>query len=456
MNDLLTIANSCSFLSIDISILIAPVLLAPVRLQYCSNISLCSSGSRISNLVDMVYLRHLLYNISMILGFKTELKLNNKQRTALKKHSGVARHAWNWGLGLTKQILDHNKVNPEQKIKFPSAIDLHKWLVALVKSENPWYFESSKCAPQYALRDLRTAWDRCFKKISGAPRFKKKGRSDSFELDGTIKLRGTKKIQVPKLGILRTYEDLPQAPVKSVTISRTADRWFSSFRIDTEPTETPKIVDIVGVDLGVKTLATLSTGRVFESLKSYRLFEEKLSRLQWLNRHKQKGSANQKKAQVKIARLHRTIANIRASTLHKLTTYLAKNHSTVAIEDLNVSGMMANHKLAKAVGDMGFYEFRRQLEYKTKLYGSKLVIVDRWFPSSKTCSNCGIKKETLSLSMRIFNCENCAFSLDRDLNASINLKNVVSHTMSACGSGEADFSESKQENFSLLANVSKL
>ncbi len=100
------------------------------------------------------------YNNYMLLGFKTELKLNNKQRTQMAKHSGVARHAWNWGLGLTKQILDHNRDNPEDKIKFPSAIDLHKWLVALVKPDNPWYFESSKCAPQYALRELRTAWDR--------------------------------------------------------------------------------------------------------------------------------------------------------------------------------------------------------------------------------------------------------------------------------------------------------
>ncbi|MHC5825597.1 MAG: RNA-guided endonuclease InsQ/TnpB family protein, partial [Nostoc sp.] len=154
--------------------------------------------------------------------------------------------------------------------------------------------------------------------------------------------------------------------------------------------------------------------------------------------------------------LHQRIANIRKDTVHKLTTYLAKNHGMVVVEDLNVSGMMANRKLAKAVQDMGFYEFRRQLDYKTKLYGSSLVVVSRWMPSSKTCSNCRVKKETLSLSERIFNCEHCGFSLDRDLNAAINLKNAVSHTVSACGSGEADFSELKQEDFSLLANVSKL
>ncbi|WP_375340263.1 RNA-guided endonuclease InsQ/TnpB family protein [Planktothricoides raciborskii] len=176
----------------------------------------------------------------------------------------------------------------------------------------------------------------------------------------------------------------------------------------------------------MKTLATLSTGEVFEGAKSYGKYEKKLSRLQWLNRHKVKGSKNWKKAQIKIARLHCQIANIRKDTLHKLTTYLAKNHSKIGIEDLNVRGMMANHKLAKAIADMGFYEFRRQLEYKCQLYGSDLVVVDRWFASSKTCSNCGTKKETLSLSERVFRCDHCGFEIDRDLNASINLEKAVS------------------------------
>ena len=149
---------------------------------------------------------------------------------------------------------------------------------------------------------------------------------------------------------------------------------------------------VVGVDLGVKALATLSTGEVIEGINSYRTFKKKLSRLQWLNRNKIIGSRNWKKAQLKIARLHRKIANIRKDTIHKLTSLLAKNHGTIVIEDLNISGMMKNHKLAGAISDMGFYEVRRQLEYKCKLYGSKLVVVDRWFPSSKTCSNCGLSK----------------------------------------------------------------
>ena len=170
----------------------------------------------------------------MLLGFKTELKVNNTQRILLAKHAGVARHAWNWGLSLTKKILDNNSKNPEEKIKFPTAIDLHKWLVALIKPEYPWYYEVSKCAPQYALRYLRRAWDDCFKKTKKPPRFKKKGKSDSFTLDGSITVENNR-IKVPRIGWLRTYERLPQGiKPKSVTISKRANRWFISWKIDTE------------------------------------------------------------------------------------------------------------------------------------------------------------------------------------------------------------------------------
>ena len=391
----------------------------------------------------------------MLLGFKTELKLNNQQRTLLAKHAGVARHAYNWGLSLTKQILDHNQQYPDEKIQFPTAIDLHKWLVALVKPEKPWYYEVSKCAPQYALRNLSEAWKKCFKKTASCPKFRKKGRHDSFTLDGSIKVESLK-IKVPVIGWLKTYERLPplasppmggnEGGPKSVTINRQADRWFVSFKREVNSQTQTDILPIVGVDLGVKNLATLSTGEVVEGAKSYRKFERKLQKLQRSNRKKAKGSNNWKKAQIQIARLHGRIANIRRDTLHKLTTYLAKNHSEIVVEDLNVSGMLANHKLAKAISDMGFYEFKRQLTYKGELYGSRLTEVDRWFPSSKTCSNCGQKKETLSLSERVFNCPDCGFSLDRDLNAAINLKNVaVSSTVSACGLESADVAKAKQE-----------
>lgn len=361
----------------------------------------------------------------MILGFKTQLRLNNRQRTALAQHAGIARHSWNWALGLTKQILDHNKTcATEDKIKFPTAIDLHKWLVALVKPENPWYYSSSKCSPQYALRHLREAWSRCFNKTAGAPRFKKKGRDDSFTLDGTIKVVDHNKIQVPVIGVLKTYEQLPFGyKPKSVTISRTADRWFISFKVEVEPQPT-NTTEKVACDLGLLRFATLSTGEEIQSPRPFKHLERKLVKLQWRNRNKELHSKNWRKAQVKIARLHAQIANVRKDFIHKLTSRLAKNHSEIVIEDLNVSGMIAFGHLAKAVLDSGFFEFRRQLDYKCQLYGSKLVLAGRFFPSSKLCFGCGDLKESMPLAVRTYECE-CSWRCDRDFNASLNLLRLV-------------------------------
>ncbi|MFL9453052.1 MULTISPECIES: RNA-guided endonuclease InsQ/TnpB family protein [Nostocales] len=376
-------------------------------------------------------------SVAMLLGFKTELKLNNWQRTMMLKHCGVARHAWNWGLGLTKQLLEHNKVNPDDKIPFPSAIELHKWLVALVKPENKWYYECSKSTPQMALRALRVAWKDGLEKRKGVPKFKKKGKQDSFTLEGTIKVKGVKRIQVPVIGILKTYEKVPSVPIKTCTISREADRWFISYKVEVKDLEPGCSLTWmhpdVGVDLGVKALATLSTGKVFEGVKADKQHQAKLSRMQWLHRNKVKGSANWKKAQMQIARLHRRVANLRKDYLHKLTTYIAKNHSFVTIEDLNVRGMMANHKLAAAVQDMSFYELRRQLEYKCKLVGTKLIVADRFYPSSKSCSKCGHLKKSLTLDERIYHCEVCNFKCDRDLNAAINLWKYAFTTESSSG-----------------------
>ena len=218
----------------------------------------------------------------MLLGFKTELKLNQTQRQQLARHVGVARHAYNWGNSLCLAILDHNKTcQDSEKIKFPTAIDLHKWLNKLVKPKNQWYYEVSKCAPQYALRHLAQAWQDCFKKKKGRPKFKKKGRDDRFTLDGTIKILSSNKIQVPVLGKLKTYERLPvNRQPKSVTISRQAERWFISFKIDVTLQPTDKKIGVVGIDLGIKALATLSTGETIEGAKAKRKFEEKLARLQ--------------------------------------------------------------------------------------------------------------------------------------------------------------------------------
>ena len=183
-------------------------------------------------------------------------------------------------------------------------------------------------------------------------------------------------------------------------------------------------MEAIGVDLGLLRFATFSTSEKIDSPRPYKALEKQLRALQWKNRNKQLRSSNWKKAQIKIARLHARIGNIRKDFIHKLTTKLAKSHGKIVIEDLNVSGMVQNGKLSKAISDSGFYEFRRQLEYKTQLYCSDLVLTDRWFPSSKTCFNCQQVKDKLPLSVRVFECE-CGWSCDRDLNASYNLVRLV-------------------------------
>ena len=431
MPALLTFTNNCLLVGVSLSSsdltrsLTTSVLVRDSCLQY--NVKMADSLSekrKFSLVVIAMYIKYM-YIIVMLLGFKTELKLNNKQRTLLAKHAGVARHAWNWGLSLTKQILEYNSTSPNDKIKFPSAIDLHKWLVAIVKPEYRWYYEVSKCAPQYALRQLREAWNRCFKKVSGVPKFKKKGRSDSFTLDASARVFPTKDraIKVPVIGWLRTYEWLPQIPVTSVTISRKADRWFISFKMEVENTQ-QAVNEPIGVDLGLLRFVTLSNNKEIDSPRPFKVLQKRLAKLQYYNRNKVIGSSNWKKAQTRIARLHNHIANVRKDFIHKITTKLAKNHSSIVIEDLNVSGMLQNGKLSKAVADSSFYEFRRQLEYKTKMYGSQLVLADRWFPSSKTCFNCKQVKDKLPLRERTFKCE-CGFTCDRDLNASYNLVLLV-------------------------------
>jgi putative transposase len=367
-----------------------------------------------------------------MLSFKTELDLNNKQKSLMAQHAGCARFAWNWALAKTKEILDYNQNNPDNKQKFPTAIDLHKSFIAEVKSQHEWLYKSSKCAPQQALRDLRVAWDRCFRKIAKTPKFKKKGVKDGFYLEGSIKVESNR-IRLPVIGWVKTYEILPTGEIKNVRITRQAARWFIAFKVDHKPSIPEKTGDVIGVDLGIKSLATCSDGTVFPNVKAYRRLKRKLAHLQRELSRKQKGSNNRKKAQIHLARVHYRISCIRKDAIHKLTSWLAKNHSTIVIEELHISGMLKNHRLANAIADAGLYECRRQLEYKSQLYGARLIIADRWFPSSQICSNCG-HQQKMPLSERVFKCKKCEMQLDRDLNASINLESLaVSSTVNACG-----------------------
>lgn len=214
------------------------------------------------------------------------------------------------------------------------------------------------------------------------------------------------------------------ARVLRMTISQRAGRWFASLTVEREdnPITRASKGSSVGVDLGVKSLATLSDGTVMENPRHLKKSEQKLKRAQKALSRKMSGSNRRAKAKTKVARIYAHVANQRNDTLHKLTTYLAIKYSEISIEDLSVVGMVKNHALAKSVMDASFGEFRRQLEYKTARTGAKLNIVDRWYPSSKMCSGCGRVKAKLSLSERTYRCDGCGLVMDRDLNAAINIK----------------------------------
>lgn len=362
----------------------------------------------------------------MILSRKIELKPNNSQQTLFRKHIGTARHAWNWGLRICMDVLEIRKAeklaNGKAETKLPTAIDLHKRLVAEVKSVNPWYYESSKSSPQQALRDLESAFKRMHK-VPGTkfPRFKKRGDKDSFMLEQSRAREFTeKKIKLPIIGWVRTKESIPTGCViKSVTISTRAGRWFMAFKMEVPAPVPTENTSIVGVDLGIRTFATLSTGETIAIPKQERL-QKKLVRLQRQHSRRKIGSGRRKRTRSQIAAIHYRIANVRKDATHKLTSHVAKNHGVTVIEDLCVSGMIKNHHLAASIAASNFSEVRRQLVYKCEKHGSQLVVANRFFPSSQLCSCCG-HRQKMPMKLDRYNCPICGLSIDRDVNAAKNL-----------------------------------
>jgi putative transposase len=348
----------------------------------------------------------------------------------------VARFAYNWGLAEWTRQYEASKVEPS--LAKPSQGALRRQLNAVKRAQFPWMLLVTKNAPQMAIIQLGEAFKNFFAGRAKYPQFRKKGIHDRFSLTNdqfTIKDSG---IRIPNLGWVRMRETLRfSGKIISATISRVAERWFVSITVDTqEDLNIPiaKNQGTVGVDLGVSTLATLSTGEFVVGPKAHKAELNRLRRLSKSLSRKQKGSQNGKKVKAKLAKLHAKISNIRKDALHKLTTDLTHRFHTIGIEDLNVKGMVKNRHLSRAVSDMGFYEFRRQLEYKADWRGGIVVVADRWFASSKLCSCCGHKQEALSLSIREWTCSLCHVQHDRDVNAAINLQQyAVSSIVKACG-----------------------
>ena len=375
----------------------------------------------------------------MILGHTIELAPNNKQATYFNKACGVARLAYNWALSEWKKQYEQDKQYRDDcldkgieidktKLNSPSQFKLRKQLNSIKKQQFPFMAQVTKCSPQEAIIQLGKAFDNFFKGRAKYPQFRKKGINDKFSLtNDQFKLIG-KKIKIPNLGWVKLKENLRfNGKILNATVLKKGGKWFVSVgvEIDNPPKLNTKTHKNVGIDLGITDLATLSDGTKIQAPKPLKNKLKKLQRLSKQLSHKQKGSNNLEKAKTKLSRLHYKISCIRKDFLHKLTTNLVKQFDVICIENLNVKGMIKNHKLSRAISDLGFYEFKRQLIYKANMQGKTVKEVDRFYPSSKTCSSCGfvMAKENLTLATRLWTCPNCKASHDRDVNASLNILN---------------------------------
>jgi putative transposase len=376
----------------------------------------------------------------MLIAHRIALDPNNVQATYFARACGVARFAYNWALAEWKRQYEAWKSDPS--LPKPSQQSLRRQLNAIKREQFPWMLEVTKCAPQMAIIQLGQAFQNFFAGRARHPQFRKKGVHDRFTLTNDLFSIDGCRIRIPNLGWVRMREPLRFAgKLMSATISRVADRWFVSITVDTPDTShLPQAENqgAVGVDLGVLALATLSTGEAIPGPKAHTALLVRLKRLSRSLSRKQKGSANRDKARARLARLHARIANIRQDVLHKLTTDLTRRFHTVVIEDLNVRGMLKNRHLARSIMDMSFFEFRRQLEYKAGWRGGLVVVADRWFPSSKTCSACGTIQEKMPLAIRQWKCPDCGTLHDRDVNAA---RNLLAYGLAALSGSTASSAE---------------
>lgn len=361
----------------------------------------------------------------MLLVHKIQLKPNKKQEEFFLKSAGVARFAFNWALAEWKKQYEAGEK--------PNEAKLRKQLNSIKAVEFPWMLEVSKTVPQQAVKNVGIAYKNFFRQVKtgekpGFPRCKKLGISkDSFRPDnGCAKDKdalviSNKKVRLPKIGYVKLAEELRfSGKIIGSTISRTADRWFISITVDSDTfPHVRKNHGSCGVDVGINCLAALNDGTKYQPAKALKTFEERLKRQQRILSRRKKGSANRKKSARKVAKLHYKMRCLRRDVIHKATTDIVLNNDFIAIEDMNVKGMVKNRKLARAVHDASMSEFHRQLEYKSAMYSGHVHKTDRFFPSTKLCMNCGTAHD-MPLNRRVFKCE-CGVEEDRDVHAAQNI-----------------------------------
>ena len=363
----------------------------------------------------------------MLRAYKYRIYPTDDQKVLLAKTFGCCRFVYNWALNLKKAAYEERK-------ETLGNVYLTNLMKSELKAEYEWLLEVNSKSLQSSLRNLDTAYANFFRdKKVGFPHFKSRKNRQSFLCPQHCSVdfeKGT--ITIPKVkGIPAVLHRKFNGTVKTVTISKTpSGKYFASVLVDTVVQELPtSTIDgdtALGIDLGIKTLAVCSDGRTFGNPKNLQKSIDRLKLLQKRLSRKQKGSSNRNKARIKVARLHEHIANCRRDNLHKVTYALTHDNQvrTICMENLNVKGMMSNHHLAQAVGDASFGMFLTMLEYKCKWYGTNLVKIDRFAPSSKTCSKCGHVYKGLKLSERSWTCPECGTRHDRDYNAACNIKEI--------------------------------
>ncbi|WP_327100903.1 IS607 family element RNA-guided endonuclease TnpB [Nocardia vinacea] len=406
---------------------------------------------------------------TVLQAYRFALDPTEAQEQMLRSHCGAQRKAFNWGLALVKANLDQRAAErsygiADVELTPPvnwSAYGLRKTWNGAKDDVAPWWRENSKEAYSSGLANLAAALSNWSSSRAGNrtgarmcfPRFKtRRTRLSCRFTTGAFGLTNTDRrhVQLPRIGVVRTHESTRKlarhiergtARIRSATISFSRGRWFVSFSVEVERTHRAQTRSdaVVGVDLGITHLAVLSQpvpgisdecGMVANPRRLERA-QQKLRRLQ-RRAARRRGpdkragttpSNRWQRANAHVAKLHAKVANARSDGLHQLTTALTARFGTVVVEDLNVAGMLGNHRLARRIADAGWGEFRRQLGYKLGWCGGMLTVADRWYPSSKTCSNpvCGVVKAKLRLRDRVFCCDSCCYRADRDLNAARNL-----------------------------------
>lgn len=354
----------------------------------------------------------------MIFAHKIALDLTDEQEAYCRKAAGTARFTYNWALA-------HWNMQSRNGEK-PTAAKLKLQWNALKYERYPWVDDVHRDAHAQPFANLGAAFHRFFTGQNEYPTFKKKGHHDSFYIANDKCAVQGKCFRIPRLGWVRMREALRfTGKLMAAVVSQTAGRWYVSLSVRLEIPLPPceNQAGRVGVDLGVKTLATLSTGQKVDGPRPLKAALRKLRRLNRQLARRVKWSANWHKTKAKLGRMHARIAAIRTDALHKLTTTLTRTFQQIVIEDLHVKGMVRNRKLARAISDMGWGRFRQMLTYKADAYGAEVLVASRWFPSSTMCRICGVLHEDLTLKDRVFVCAACGHTEDRDLHAALNLKN---------------------------------